>query len=945
MKILIAACRTALSIFLVSACVTSVCSAQLIDTEGDVTDQTNTPIGDTTANLSVDGLRIGNSGVGSMEVTGGLDVLNSGFMYLGFDSDSEGSATISGADSLLESDSSIFVGRHGTGTLNVFDGANVTNSREGIVGYSGFGSSGTGTVNVSGMDSLWEHSTLIVGQGGTGLTAGQGGTGTVSVDLGGKLTGSTGRVGWQPGGTGTVNVMGQDANGTKSSWDLTSGLTVGQESTGTVNVLDGGQLTSAGSSSIGRTNGNGTVTVAGDESKWTNSATLSIGSSGAGELNVESGGTVTTGSTIIGSGFSTLAADGVVNVNGTDSLGTGSLLEITGDLDVGVNRSGVLNIESGGRVTATGRGDISAQGGDGSVLVTGDGSELILGGSLNVGSRGTATLDVLDGGFVSSDRSRIGSSSGSDGTATVSGNGSWWENTDSLTVGNGGDAKLLVLDGGAVTSVGGTVDSSSASTSSSFATISGVDSLGVRSSWDATGGTSGTPFTNFTVGGAGQGELNILAGGQVTSTLSFVGFSGPADGTVNVEGSGSRWDNSGDMSIGQFAKGELNVLDGGIVSNGGNGYLGRNNNDLAIGTATVSGAGSQWNNDGDLFVADFGTGTLNISDGGVVSNAEGIISNHRNRTGTVSVSGTGSQWDNSGDLTVGYFGTGVLDINSGGTVNNDNAYVGRDGSSLGAAEGTVNVSGADTSWNTTNDLHVGGNPGDLGKSGVVNISDGTVNVGGTMKLYQPRAVAGATGGVVNFSGGKLDVDTLDLTATDATENFNMTGGRLVVDTILGDFKQEGGTLAAGDTSPGLTDIQGDYNMIAGMIEFDLEGYARGTEFDAIDVSGLAIFNGTATTIEVNYVSSSSFMAMAEDSFQLVNAGGFFGLNNPTFVFTGSSLGPGLGWDTSQFLSTGTIFVAAVPEPSSLTMFGIACAILVAPRRRKSLTNKSKSVAA
>ncbi|WP_163497576.1 hypothetical protein, partial [Escherichia coli] len=68
---------------------------------------------------------------------------------------------------------------------------------------------------------------------------------------------------------------------------------------------------------------------------------------------------------------------------------------------------------------------------------------------------------------------------------------------------------------------------------------------------------------------------------------------------------------------------------------------------------------------GDLVVGASGTGTLIISNGGQVSNADAYIGDQAGSTGTVIVSGrdlagNASTWTNGSMLYVGYGGAGTL---------------------------------------------------------------------------------------------------------------------------------------------------------------------------------------------------------------------------------------------------------------------------------------------
>ena len=186
-----------------------------------------------------------------------------------------------------------------------------------------------------------------------------------------------------------------------------------------------------------------------------------------------------------------------------------------------------------------------------------------------------------------------------------------------------------------------------------------------------------------------------------------------------------------------------------------------------------------------------------------------------------------------------------------------------------------------------------------------------------------------TNGFINVSSGTVNAGTIDLSAPMATGNFNLTGGELVVDSIIGDVEQNGGVLRPGD-SPGITDISGDYDLIAGVIEFEIGGLIRGLEFDGVDVGGSAMLDGT---MDVDFING--FSASLGDSFLLVDAtGGITG--TPLFDFSDAILGTGLEWDISQFLSNGMISVSAsaIPEPTSFAMFGFVTGVCMLRRRRR-----------
>ena len=154
--------------------------------------------------------------------------------------------------------------------------------------------------------------------------------------------------------------------------------------------------------------------------------------------------------------------------------------------------------------------------------------------------------------------------------------------------------------------------------------------------------------------------------------------------------------------VGYFGNGTLNVTAGGVVTNTV-GSIAQENGSL--GAATVTGSGSQWNNSNILVVGNnAGTGTLNVAAGGVVTNTQGFIANEGPSSGVVTVNGSGSRWTNSSNLYVGHKGAGTLNVQSGGEVTNTNAI---SVLTCSAALPTVTVTARRLGWTHSEYLIVG----------------------------------------------------------------------------------------------------------------------------------------------------------------------------------------------------------------------------------------------
>ncbi len=231
---------------------------------------------------------------------------------------------------------------------------------------------------------------------------------------------------------------------------------------------------------------------------------------------------------------------------------------------------------------------------------------------------------------------------------------------------------------------------------------------------------SGSQWNNserIYVGNYGAGTLNVETGGIVSSSREgLIGYNAGSTGLATVTGLGSQWNNSNWLAVGYAGTGTLNVEAGGVVSNVLVGYIGGLSG--STGDATVTGVGSQWNNSGGMYVGLNGNGTLNVESGGKVESLSCFIGNLSGSTGLATVTGTGSQWNNAGDLWVGYAGVGTLNVEAGGVVANNLAgYI---GGVLGNT-GSATVTGSGSQWNNSGALSVG-----YGGAGTLNVEAGGV---------------------------------------------------------------------------------------------------------------------------------------------------------------------------------------------------------------------------
>ena len=250
--------------------------------------------------------------------------------------------------------------------------------------------------------------------------------------------------------------------------------------------------------------------------------------------------------------------------------------------------------------------------------------------------------------------------------------------------------------------------------------------------------------------GYGTGTLTISNGATVSDAFGYLGyfgeFPGRSNGTVTVTGAGSSWTNSNDLFLGNSGTGILNISSAGSVTNG-TGQMGYNFG--ADGTATIDGSGSTWTNNGLFYVGgeQGGNGVLSITDGGHV-NSNGsfaYIGYGASSQSSAAIDGAGSLWNNFHGLYVGFNGHGSLTVSNGGHMTNGTfANV---GFSVGA-NGTVIVSGADSIFSTGTALSIGGNAGGGGGTGLLHLDGGATVSAATLNIWSPGTLTG-TGSITN----------------------------------------------------------------------------------------------------------------------------------------------------------------------------------------------------
>lgn len=318
---------------------------------------------------------------------------------------------------------------------------------------------------------------------------------------------------------------------------------------------------------------------------------------------------------------------------------------------------------------------------------------------------------------------------------------------------------------------GGTIFSGFVSMALNEGSASTVVLSGENAEWNT--------FSNFRVGTSGEGTLIIEDGANLSNSTSWVeSHTSEVQSTATVRGTGSHWDKSGSLRVAQQGSGTLEILDGGRVDTGWSGHIGERAD--SEGHVRIEGAGSKWEISGsnaELIVGDEGYGTLLIEDGGAMVNDEAArIGVESGGEGSVTISGAESSWTAGAELIVGDEGDGTLLVEEGGTmIHQDFVNVG----GVFGGEGTVTVTGADSNWNAGGTMNIG-----RWGTGTVIVENGGEVYSGAARV--PIGSSGSDGTlIVRDPGSILELDEgspnshLTLGWTGTGEMLIENGGRVV----------------------------------------------------------------------------------------------------------------------------------------------------------------------
>ena len=488
--------------------------------------------------------------------------------------------------------------------------------------------------------------------------------------------------------------------------------------------------------------------------------------------------------------------------------GIGTLVGVgLGNVVIGDSGIGAMTVSSGAQLvtnqyTNPNSGSVilgDQAGSQGTLTVTGQSSELQANGELVVGEAGKGVVSILAGAKASLIGSylelAVGDTAGSTGSVLVSGAGSQLSTSyGSLAVigGDGATGTLTIADAGVVELSSLAVGAGDGNGATGKLLVEGAGStLELRG--------------ELQLGEFGTGSLQITSGAHVLLDSNLptdeLGADPGDKGSISVAGVGSTFDGGiQPLYVGFGGSGSVTISNGGEIStstrSGPSVFVGYSSS--SSGSVTLN--GGVWSSGGEFDVGYGGTGTLLVKAGALettsLNGAPGfVVGNKAESVGSATITGTASLLQSSGEFVIGNAGSGKLTISAGAVVNNGLPPGGSGESAVigeaSGGSGTVVVTGTNSLWGIGSNLIIG----DAG-TGLL-----AIGVGGTVSAASLQMGVSGMGAInVTGAGAELSIRGNATFGGTAKATVAIGSGGLVAVGGTAEIKDSGMTLSGGELS-------------------------------------------------------------------------------------------------------------------------------------------------
>ncbi len=395
---------------------------------------------------------VGTAGTGALEISGGAVLTTTSSFFAGYSGAGNGTVTVSGGGSQLavngNNASDTFIGGYtgsagGTGTVLIENGG-FMNTRQSV--FLGGNTTGNGSLTVTGPGSQLNSDDGLANEA---TYVGYANRGTLTIADGASVDSELARIGeLTTVGAGEAAATVTGVNGAASTWNVSGNVVVGDFGVGSLHITAGGRVISNSSGGAGLTViGNGpasdgsSVLIDGAGSNWTHTGSdFSVGYSGGDVANpvtltIQNGGSLNVARILIAD---STGSRGIATVTGANSR-----LDASTNIFVGDQAVGFLNVTAGGVAQAQNAIEVGGfAAGNGAVLVDGAGSRLVSGGYLSLGdssatSAAVGLLTIQNGGTVDTGANAfVGRFTFGNGTANVNDGGTWNVDTSMYVAGD-----------------------------------------------------------------------------------------------------------------------------------------------------------------------------------------------------------------------------------------------------------------------------------------------------------------------------------------------------------------------------------------------------------------------------------------------------------------------------------------------------------------------------